>query len=383
MMKSISFLLAIGVTLFVAFTYLDNWTAESPSSPRSESTEQTEVAASSSVDELWKSISEQSTDEVAESVASFRKLNDHPFFEMTYVGDYNAEQTVDSGDDDSDQAGFLFNDRTSGWACSIFVSYNKNGSAIYGRNFDWQHNAAMLLRTNPSDGYASISMVDISYLGFEKDDAKFDSLDARKALLYAPLIPFDGMNECGLVVAMAAVGETEIPVAPGKRSVGGLQMIRLMLDQAKTTDEALTLFERYNVKMIGGPNIHYLIADRHGESALVELKDGKTNIIKGNGKWQSATNFYITGQDQPKRQCPRFATIEAKMEAEEGGLTSAATLKLLQRVQQPNTQWSAVYDMKRRGVDIALSREFKLPLAFELIEKKSQATTSAAGSVRK
>ena len=35
---------------------------------------------------------------------------------------------------------------------------------VYGRNFDWQYSPALLLFTNPPDGYASVSMVDIEYL---------------------------------------------------------------------------------------------------------------------------------------------------------------------------------------------------------------------------
>lgn len=101
----------------------------------------------------------QTEDEATKSLKSFRKLDDHPLFEMRYFGDYVADKplTVSST---------APTEKPAQWACSIFVSYGKDGQAIFGRNFDWQHNPALVLHTNPSNGYASVSLVDISYLGF-------------------------------------------------------------------------------------------------------------------------------------------------------------------------------------------------------------------------
>lgn len=310
----------------------------------------------------WKRISQQTEAEIEASLSSFKKLDDHPFFEMTFVGDYVADTPVAPAQLESaavdQQAGVS-------WACSIFVSYEK-GTAVYGRNFDWQHNPAMLLKTNPSEGYASISMVDVSYLGFEKQDSKFDSPEDLKALLYAPMIPFDGMNECGLTVGMAAVGATDVPHEEGKPSVGGLQVIRLMLDQAKDVKEALAVFRRYNIAMIGGPNIHYLIADRHRNSVLIELKDGKANFIHGDGAWQAATNFYLTGQTSPLKQCHRFAKIHEFMSQHDSGLTPSQTLELLEKVKQGNTQWSVVYDMMGQSAGVSVGMDFDQQYEFKV-----------------
>jgi len=51
-------------------------------------------------------------------------------------------------------------------------------------------------------------MVDIAYLGFEGSKAGALTnlpLVERRALLDAPSLPFDGMNERGLAIGMAAV----------------------------------------------------------------------------------------------------------------------------------------------------------------------------------
>ena len=296
-------------------------------------------------------IAEALSDAQAKSLKSFKRINDHPLFEMTLHGDYDAETPLTVSSEDEDSSG--------NWACSIFVSYGKNGEAVYGRNFDWLDNPAMILHTNPSDGYASISMVDISYYGFVNDDRKFDTVEGRKALLNAWSLPFDGMNEHGLTVGMAAVGATELPRDETKDYVGSLQIIRLMLDKTKTVDEAIKLFDKYNIHMRGGPNIHYLIADVNGNSALVELKDGKINIHRGQTNWQSATNFYMTGESKPLSKCWRFAKINKEMKHRKGALSTGQTFDVLKNVAQKNTQWSIVYDMKRRSAEVSTGREFE------------------------
>ncbi len=60
---------------------------------------------------------------------SFRKINDHPLFEMYFYGDYVADtpRKVSAKPAKSNPS----------WACSLFVSYGADGSAMFGRNFDW------------------------------------------------------------------------------------------------------------------------------------------------------------------------------------------------------------------------------------------------------
>ena len=54
------------------------------------------------------------------------------------------------------------------WACSLFAALGDVDNMLYGRNFDWDYSPAVLLFTDPPDGYASVSMVDIAYLGSGK-----------------------------------------------------------------------------------------------------------------------------------------------------------------------------------------------------------------------
>ncbi len=106
------------------------------------------------------------------------------------------------------------------WGCSLFAALGDNDGMVFGRNFDWEYSPAVLLYTDPPDGYASVSMVDIAYLGFDNSTAPQllqMNLGERQQLLNAPFLPFDGMNELGLVVGMAAVPAGNVPADSTER----------------------------------------------------------------------------------------------------------------------------------------------------------------------
>ena len=52
--------------------------------------------------------------------------------------------------------------------CSLFAALGDPENRLFGRNFDWRYSPALLLFTDrpAGGGYASVSMVDIAYLGF-------------------------------------------------------------------------------------------------------------------------------------------------------------------------------------------------------------------------
>ncbi len=302
----------------------------------------------------------QTEKQKTKSLESVKKIHNHPLYMMTYHGDYDCQRPLaePTGADQDQQ-----------WACSIFFAFGNKDKPLYGRNFDWQNNPALLLFTDPSDGYASISMVDVSYLGYSRKDKKFDTNEGRTNLLIAPMLPFDGMNEHGLTIGMAAVPTVKNPTEKEKPTVGSLQIIRIMLDKAKNVDEALELIKKHNVQFSGGPQIHYLMADPSGASAVVEFKGDKIKIIRGDSKakWQAATNFHLTGNEgKEAKQCRRFAQIQNLMKGKKGNLSIKDTFNLLRNVSQRTTRWSVVYDMKGQTAHVAMSRKFNKPLEYKI-----------------
>jgi len=180
------------------------------------------------------------------------------------------------------------------WGCSLFAALGDVDNMLYGRNFDWEYSPALLLYTDPPDGYASTSMVDLAYMfetSAEVQNLTELPLTERIALLETPAWPFDGVNEKGLAVGMAAVpADGSMKVDPAKDSIYSLLMIREMLDHAANVEQAVALMGSYNI-VFGGPPLHYLLADSTGHSALVEFYQGEMVVIPNETPWHLATNF--------------------------------------------------------------------------------------------
>jgi len=293
------------------------------------------------------------------TLTSLEKVDDFPLYTMRY---YGSSASASAGL----RAANANLPRT--WSCSLFAALG-SADKFYGRNFDWVNSPALLLFTHPTNGYASVSMVDLAYLGFGDKVNQLDELplDQRLPLLDAPTLPFDGMNERGLVVGMAAVPDGNVRPDPGKETIDSLQVMRKMLDQSSTVDEAVAVLQQYNIEWGSGPPLHYLIADRSGQSALVEFYQGKIQIIHTDRPWHLATNFLVSSVGESTAgQCPRYDKIDQRLSTTAGSLDSGEALRLLRDVSQTNTQWSIVYGMSTGEVTVTMGREYSRTHTFQL-----------------
>jgi hypothetical protein len=306
-------------------------------------------------------------DEIA-TLSSLEQLDEFPLYTMRYQGTYSTPilSTIDPRLAASTELAFT-NMQQAIWGCSLFAALGDPDQRLYGRNFDWRPSPALLLFTDPPDGYASAAMVDMEYLGFTGSRAKnlLDlPLDKRQALLDAPVLPFDGMNEKGMAIGMAAVPASEIHPDPDKKTIDQLAVIREILDHASTVDKAVNILGSYNIDM-GSVPLHYLVSSAMGNSALVEFYQGKMAVFWNEAPWQLATNFLVASTGgHPQGQCPRYDRISQRMQASEGQLSVAEALSLLREVSQDNpggqsdTQWSVVYDMTAGEVNIVMGRKY-------------------------
>jgi hypothetical protein len=255
-------------------------------------------------------------------------------------------------------------------ACSLFAALGDLDNMLYGRNFDWRYSPAVLLFTDPPDGYASVSMVDIAYLGLEDDVVRRLTdlpLAERRALLRTPLMPFDGMNEHGLVIGMAAVPESEMPHDAGKETFDSLEVIREMLDHARNVQEATQILQSYNIDWGGGPPLHYLLADAKGDSVLVEYYRGDMVLLPSDTPWNLATNFLRTAVGgSAEGVCWRHDRIRRRLSEMRGWLTVEQALHILGEVAQDNTQWSVVYDMVAGEIHVVMGRHYDDQHSFHL-----------------
>ena len=300
--------------------------------------------------------------EAERTLASLKRLSeDAPLYEMYYAGDYGFDEHL--------RQSSAIDLAKDGFACSCFAALGNPDERLFGRNFDWYEHPALVLFTNPPNGYASISMVDISYLGYDLRD------DPRKnpdALLNAPFLPFDGMNAKGLAVGMMAVPHAEGGDDPGKITLDELEMIRLLLDHAGNVSEALELMGKYNVDF-GSVPVHYLVADVQGNSALVEFLEGQPVIRQVGNSWQVATNFLVA-EEQPKgadSSCWRYNRLYTGLLDKEGRVDDKLGMSLLMGVAQEGefaTRWSWIFDLTRRQAALAFGRDYQHVYEFKLEE---------------
>ncbi len=294
-------------------------------------------------------------DETA-TLSSLEQVDDYPLYTMRYYGAYDqAASWIEGG------GGWARTDGAAAWACSLFAALGDEDHLLYGRNFDWRYSPAVLLFTDPPGGYAAVSMVDIAYLVSDDQARRLTDLPLveRQALLTAPFLPFDGMNERGLVVGMAAVPSGDVRPDPARETIGSLGVIREMLDHAASVDEAVTILGSYNVDMEGGPSLHYLLADRSGRAALVEFYRGEMVVIPNDAAWHLATNFLRASvAEDAEGECWRYDVLWGRLAAAQGRRTAPQAIKLLEEVSQDSTQWSVVYGINSGEVHVVMGRMY-------------------------
>jgi hypothetical protein len=277
------------------------------------------------------------------------KVDDYPLYVLRLEGDYGFTEYLTTG-----RLEVRFTIPSP--SCTCFAT-GTEGRTIFGRNFDFPSNPALLLYTDPPDGYASVSMVDLGYFGYSMANPPDPDGDTEN-LEATPYLPFDGMNEHGLAVGMAAISNAEPPHDPEKVTIGEIQAIRLLLDRARDVEEAIRLLEEYNIEM-EDPPIHYLVADRSGDSAIVEFVGGEMKVIRGGEPWQVITNFIITGSTAPTQApCDRYRAAYDGLSSAEGRVSTAEAMELLERSSQTSTIWSTVYNLETGEVDIVMGRNY-------------------------
>ncbi len=318
-------------------------------------------------------------EKVNSPLKSLKLIDDFPMYTMKYEGEYSWSSKINMAGSTYKTREIIQNHSLSfqfTWGCSLFAALGNSQTFLYGRNFDWNFSPALLLFVKPAQGYASVSMVDITYLGYEGERAKNLlglSIEEQQALLDAPSLPFDGMNEKGLVIGMASVPAGNMPDNSQKSNIDSLLVIREMLDHAATVEEAVDILGKYDIDM-GSVPLHYLIADRSGDAVLIEFFQGEMFVQNNENPWHLATNFIVAeSSDKARDRCHRYDKITAVMEDNLGNLSISQAFSLLEDVSSGDptygTQWSIVYDITSGGISVVMGRNYEKVYTFNLYEQ--------------
>jgi len=301
------------------------------------------------------------------SLTSIQKLDDHPLVRMTYYGDYGFDKFLKIGaKSDMEVATFIAKYLLRGLpiklnldfggpegGCTVFVVRNELGEVLFCRNYDFPYTPAMQLFTSPDKGFRSVSTGHLDIFGYTKDFYP-TGLNSRSLFALAtPYAPWDGMNEKGLVIALLAVPEAYGPNDPDKLTLGTTTIIRLVLDKASTVQEAVELMQQYNIYFSANIHCHFLIADRSGNSVLVEYWDGELKTIYSSENYQIASNFIAYNDlniGEGFNEFERYATAKQTIEENGGWLSEEQAIKLLAKVGIfyngiDKLQWTVIYNL--------------------------------------
>jgi len=296
------------------------------------------------------------------AVGIVQVIDDYPLYSLKYFEDYKFDTYLRSGIYPFTTAVQKPGNRFS---CTCFSAFS-DSNIFFGRNYDWSTQSTYyILFTDPDDGYSSISTVDLSFFDYDHDKAPDDSHN-QKILRRLPYYPFDGMNEKGIAIGMNAVDNSNSPYDPSKITIGELQLIRLVLDYASTTSEAINLIQQYNIRM-EEPPIHYLITDSSGHSVIIEFVNGKMVIINNQKNWEVTTNFIIS--DLPKHDdvpCWRYKNVYSTLQNCDGILDENEALSILKNVSVSTTRWSTLFDLNNFTLKIAMGRDYDSFLSFSI-----------------
>lgn len=317
------------------------------------------------------------------SLASLKTIDEYGMYEMTFYGDYNLSKLLETGAKTTEELkDFVINNQSSwfpmkksmeinfdaGGSTAFFVQNEKN-EFIFGRNFDFPYSPSLLLHTNPSDGYSSISTVNLHCLGYNQtklpkttNDEEFQFVESC-GLLAVPYLPYDGMNEMGVAISLLTLPEGKASYSENKTAINTTVAIRLVLDRAANVEEAVALLSKYNIYFSNNIPCQFLIADSSGTSIIVEFVDGKTELIYPNSNYQIASNFVAFNNLNTGYGQERYNTVKSAIENRNNKLSEDVALELLAHVGVRENgidmlQWSVLYNTSNLTGEIFAHRKF-------------------------
>ena len=302
---------------------------------------------------------------ITRTINSLEKLGDN-LYSMTFYGDY-------TGILDGVNQRFTGHIRSNAYRimernfyCSIFTIFGNPEGYLFGRSFDnpegWRC-LTLVGKFNPPDGYRSIAFSRMRDYGFPLGTVIEElGYNDRISLLEAAFFVPDGINEHGVVIALANCPPVPFYPEAGKKAIFITYFVREVLDHARNLEEAIAISDNYNIICGDGEyaDVHMLIGDASGRSAILEYYNGEFRVISNTENFQVATNSTIYNKSifEQKNLSVRFNYIYNILEAAGGNVSRSEAMDILSSVSFLSTEWSAVYDMTNKEVIIAIDANF-------------------------
>jgi len=240
-------------------------------------------------------------------------------------------------------------------ACTAFCLKDST-QLILAKNLDWPIN----------DGLIFLNMKGVRKVAFTQQPKKISWVSKYGSITFNQFgkeFPLGGMNEAGLVIEELNLFGTG-PQDDSLYTVNEFQWVQYYLDNYSSVSEVL----EDSIPVAVSPmfvNLHYLISDKQGNTAIIEFYDGKIHIYHGkeiqypvlsNNTYRNSLkyikNFKGFGGDLPIRnettsgeRFVKAVVLSKNIHTRSNKSLVSKAFSILDSVKQKDTQWSIVYDI--------------------------------------
>ena len=322
-----------------------------------------------------------------QTIGSIEQLTDYAdgynLYRMDVKYDYSLDDIIDYGiKDDQTMIDAILKEtlpllpvkiKAPNFGCTAFALTDTDGDVHMGRNYDFRKDtSAMLVYCAPKGGYKSIAFAALDNVSANVPD---ENIKKKLASLTAPFICLDGMNEKGVSIAVLTLDSEPVQQDTGKPVISTTLAIRLVLDRAATTEEAVELLRSYDMFASSGRDYHFYITDASGDSRVIEYDvNGEPRELIDTPS-EAVTNFLIRHKDKvlPNQKNgiyghgrERYDAVLKVLETEKGNYTNDTVWNAIKSAAQDpdpdaitsNTQWSVSYNNTDLSADIVIRRNW-------------------------
>ena len=322
------------------------------------------------------------------TVSSIEQLTDYEdgynLYSMDVKYDYSLDDIIDYGiTDDQTMIDAILKEslplipakiNVPDYGCTSFTLTDTDGDVHMGRNYDFRKDtSAMMVYCTPKDGYKSVAFAALDNISANVPDA---STAKKLATLTSPFICLDGMNEKGVSISVLTLDSEPVRQNTGKPVIATTLAIRLVLDKAATTEEAVELLRSYDMFSSSGRDYHFYITDASGDGRVVEYDPQSENREIIATPTEAITNFFIIHKDKvlPNQKNgiyghgrERYDAVLKVLEEEKGNYTNDTVWNAMKAAAQDpspdaitsNTQWSVSYNNTDLTAEIAIRRNWE------------------------
>ena len=247
-----------------------------------------------------------------------------------------------------------------GIGCSSFAVSDPNGDHLFGRNYDASDGDSLIIRTMPSDGYASIGIVDLKHVNLGYGGEYDINDESSQSLLFAaPWCVCDGINEKGLGVSLLELSNRHVVNDTSKDDFLIYSAVRVLLDKCASAEEALAFLEQYDMYSPRSNSYHIYLTDTTGRSVIAEWNDEGVMVTTED---TAVTNFPFYRDDPYLDYDHRYSKIHANIDVV-SSMSPQEAMGVLEEVSQ-GTQWSAVYNLDKFTVDICFDADYSTTYSY-------------------